>query len=716
MCRKGLLFSQVSLPPTESDKLNSRPCLQQIMLGMSVAMASTAFAGGVPTLDTVIEIDYDNTLMGAASSASEGTVSGEDLATRPLLRPAEVLEAVPGLIVSQHSGSGKANQYYLRGFNLDHGTDFATSLMSMPLNMPTHGHGQGYLDLQFLIPELIDRIQYRKGPLAADVGDFATAGSAAIDYVRTLDAPFVDLTIGEYGYRRGLVAGSSRTGEGTLLHALELTGSDGPWVLSEDLSKRNALLRYSQGSRDHGWSVSAMAYASSWNATDQVPQRALASGQVSRFGNLDPTDGGKTERYSLSYEWAQRGLNQQQRANAYLVDSSLNLWSNFTYCLNDIALNGNCNRGDQFEQVDRRQVYGGSVSQAWQMTWRGKPTELTVGLQGRFDDIGEVALNTSSQRQRTGTIRRDQVREGNLGVYIEQKTQWLDMFRSVVGLRGDAYRFDVNSDRAINSGQRNAQIASPKLALIFGPWRQTEYYLQASSGFHSNDARGVTSRVNPDFRDPANFLTATERADPLVRARSYELGLRTAIVPRLQTSLALWQLDLASELLFIGDAGTTEASAPSRRRGIELANYWTPTEHITVDVDAALSKARFRNSSPGGRLIPGSIEKTASVSTSWNGSGAWSGSARLRYFGPRPLIEDGSVKSKGSTLTNLQMTYAATQQLKLRLEVLNVFDRNVSDIDYFYESQLAGEAAPAEDIHTHPAEPRTVRAAIRWSF
>jgi len=694
--------------------LNSKQYFQWAMISMVIA--SPAYAGGLPTLDSVIEIDYNNSLIGTASSASEGTVSAADLASRPLLRPAEVLEAVPGLIVSQHSGSGKANQYYLRGFNLDHGTDFATSLMSMPLNMPTHGHGQGYLDLQFLIPELIDRIQYRKGPMAADVGDFATAGSAAIDYVRSLDAPFIDLTVGADGYRRGLLAGSSRAGQGTLLHALELTGSDGPWVLSEDLRKRNALLRYSKGTRDQGWSVSAMAYVSRWNATDQVPQRALTSGQVSRFGNLDPTDGGNTERYSLSYEWAQQRQNLQRRANAYVVDSSLNLWSNFTYCLNDIALTGNCNRGDQFEQVDRRQVYGGGISQAWQMTWRGRPAELTVGLQGRFDDIGEVALNTSSQRLRTGTIRRDQVREGNLGLYVEQKTQWLEKFRSVVGLRGDAYRFEVDSDRAINSGQRNAQIASPKLALIFGPWQKTEYYLQASSGFHSNDARGVTSRVNPDFRDQSNFLTATERADPLVRARSYEVGLRTAIVPRLQMSLALWQLDLASELLFIGDAGTTEASAPSRRRGIELANYWTPNEDITIDVDAALSQARFRNNSPGGRLIPGSIEKTASVSAAWRMTDTWSGGMRLRYFGPRPLIEDGSVNSKGSTLTNLQLTYAASKRLKLRLDALNVFDRRVSDIDYFYESQLAGEAAPVEDIHTHPAEPRTLRAAIHWSF
>lgn len=690
-------------------------CRRLTLGSLGMVMSGTLLAGGVPTLDTVIEIDYDNALIGTASSASEGTVSGDDLASRPLLRPAEVMETVPGLIVSQHSGSGKANQYYLRGFNLDHGTDFATSLMGMPLNMPTHGHGQGYLDLQFLIPELIERIQYRKGPLAADVGDFATAGSASIDYRRALDTPFIDLTVGADGYRRALAAGSHRAGEGTLLHALEWTGSDGPWELSEDLRKRNALLRYSQGSRDHGWSVSAMAYASRWNATDQIPQRAITSGQVSRFGNLDPTDGGKTSRYSLSYEWARRGQNQQQRANAYVVDSSLNLWSNFTYCLNDIAANGNCNRGDQFEQVDRRQVYGGGVSQAWQMTWRGKPTELTVGLQGRFDDIGEVALNTSSQRLRTGTIRRDAVREGSLGLYVEQKIQWLSKFRSVVGLRGDAYRFEVNSDRALNSGRRHAQIASPKLALIFGPWQQTEYYLQASSGFHSNDARGVTSRINPDFRDPG-FLTATDRADPLVRARSYELGLRTAIVPRVQTSLALWQLDLASELLFIGDAGTTEASAPSRRHGIELANYWTPTQHITVDIDAALSKARFRHSSPGGRLIPGSIARTASVNAAWNGSGAWSGGVRLRYFGPRPLIEDGSVKSKGSTLTNLQLTYAAAKQLKLRLELLNVFDRKVSDIDYFYESQLAGEAAPVDDIHTHPAEPRALRATVSWLF
>lgn len=681
-----------------------------LMLGCS---ASAAYADGVPELNTVIEIDYDNALIGSASSASEGSISGEALAARPLLRPAEVLEAVPGLIVSQHSGSGKANQYYLRGFNLDHGTDFAASLVGMPLNMPSHGHGQGYLDLQFLIPELVSSLEYRKGSQAVDVGDFATAGSASIDYARALDAPFAEVTLGEYGYYRALLAGSQSTTNGTLLHALEVAENNGPWDLNESLHKRNAVLRYSTGTLDNGWAATAMAYASQWSSTDQVPQRAINSGQISRFGNIDPSSGGETSRYSLSYEWAQRSRHAQQRANAYIVDYSLNLFSNFTYCLNDIALNGNCNHGDQFEQVDRRKIYGGGLSNSWQgMLWH-KPSELTIGTQGRIDDIGDVGLHTTTARERTGTIRRDQIRESSLSFYAEHKMQWLEKFRSVIGLRADSYLFNVRSDLAANAGKDNASIVSPKVALILGPWQKTELYLQANTGFHSNDARGVTSRINPDFRDPA-FGSATEGADPLVRARSYEVGLRSAIVPRLQTSLALWQLDLDSELLFIGDAGTTEPSMPSRRQGIELTNHWQPTAAITLDADFALSQARFRSAAPN--HIPGAIAKTASVNASWSGQGPWSGGLRLRYFGPRPLLEDNSVQSKGSTLVNAQVSYAALKRLKLRADLLNVFNRKVSDIDYYYASQLSSEAAPVDDIHSHPAEPRTLRLTLQWRY
>jgi outer membrane receptor protein involved in Fe transport len=683
--------------------------------------AAASHAGGMPTLDTIVVTPHDNEgLIGEAASATEGTVTARQLENRPLLRPAEILEAVPGLIISQHSGDGKANQYYLRGFNLDHGTDFATRVMGMPANQPTHGHGQGYLDLQFLIPELVEHMHYRKGPYAAEVGDFATAGSASIDYFRKLDAPFAQISVGQNGYRRGLAAGSRETGNtnGHLLYAIEWTENNGPWQTPENIGKLNALLRYSQGTQDNGWSLAAMTYRAQWTATDQVPQRALDAGLISRFGTLDASDGGRTSRHSLSGEWSTRTPERWSRANAWFIDSKLNLWSNFTFCLSDLALAGNCNRGDQFEQADARKVYGFNLASTRYGKVAGLPADFTLGLQLRNDDIGKVGLYTTTRRQRWGTVREDSVRQSNVALYAEAQVQWLEKFRSVAGLRGDAYRFKVNSDTAANSGQAGDRIFSPKLALIFGPWAKTEYYANAGYGFHSNDARGITARTNPDFRDTANFGTAVEASTPLVRAKGYELGLRSALVPTLHTSLALWRLDLASELRFVGDAGTTEPSFPSRRTGIEWANYWTPTRGITVDADLALSRARFTRIDAGvaGHYIPGAIERTFSVGATWDNGGTWSAGMRLRYFGPRALVEDNSQRSKGSTIVNLAAGYRIGTRTRLSLDVLNAFDSKASDIDYLYESQLATEGAAVNDIHTHPAEPRSLRLTLRTGF
>ena len=687
-----------------------------LVIGFLVA-ANNADAGGIQTLE-VVEVKASNQdLIGIANTASEGTVTAKQLENRPLLRPAEVLEVVPGLIISQHSGDGKANQYYLRGFNLDHGTDFATTLMGMPANMPTHAHGQGYSDLQFLIPELIDRMQYRKGPYSADVGDFATAGSASIDYFRKLDSPFADLSVGSHGYRRALIAGSPEVGNGNLLYALEWTENNGPWVLPENIGKLNGLLRYSQGSRDNGWSVTGMAYNAKWSSTDQVPQRAIDQGLISRYGNLDTTDGGKTHRYSLSGEWSERENGRWTRANAYVMDYSLNLWSNFTFC----TLGCNPGPGDQFEQADRRQVYGFNAARTWYGDWIAQGAEFTLGLQTRFDDIGRVGLYTTTVRQRWGTVAENKVREGNFSLYGETQIQWLKKFRSIIGLREDFYSFDVNSDTPQNSGKVTANMTSPKLALIFGPWYKTEYYVNLGYGFHTNDARGVTVKVNPDFRDtdPATgFGTPATASKPMVRAKGYEFGIRSGIIPKLQTSLSLWQLNLASELVFAGDAGTTEPSFPSRRTGIEWANYWTPTSSVTVDADVSFSRARYTgiDSSIPGNHIPGAVQSVASVGLTYDEGAKWSGGLRLRYFGPRPLIEDNSVRSPSSTLINLRTSYKFDNKMKLSLDVLNLFDRKVSDIDYYYASQLNGEATPMNDIHTHPSEPRTYRVSLRVGF
>jgi len=686
------------------------------VLTLFLLLAQRAFAAGVPTLDEVSVTAKATDQLGVASTSSEGTVTAEQLENRPLLRPAEVLEVVPGLIISQHSGDGKANQYYLRGFNLDHGTDFSTSLMGMPVNMPTHAHGQGYTDLNFLIPELVERVQYRKGTYYAGDGDFSAAGSARIDYVRKLDAPYAQVTQGGGGFSRLLAAASPKVNEGNLLIAAEGYHNDGPWTVPEHLRKDNLVVRYGQGQRDEGWVVSLLGYDAKWTATDQIAERAMAT--VGRYGSLDSSTGGDTHRYSLSGEWADVEANGASRANVYLIDYALNLWSNFTYATDTV-------HGDQFLQADKRTIIGAKASHNWLQEMHGIPVITTIGTDVRHDDIG-VGLFSTQNRQKWGTVRDDKVKQTSVSLWGETQIQWSEKFRSILGMRGDSYQFDVNSDSAANAGKKNDAIVSPKLSLVFGPWEQTEYYLNAGRGFHSNDARGTTIRVNPDPRPgtrPGCSGAAGECSGdsvdpvrPLVPATGYEVGVRSAVLPGLQTSLTLWRLDIDSELVFVGDAGTTSASRPSRRHGVEWANYWNPVAWLLIDGDVSLSSARFTDGDPTGDRIPGAIEHATSIGVILQDCDPWSAGLRLRYFGPRPLIEDNSVRSKSSTLVNMLVGYRITQRVRLNMEVLNLLDTQVSDIDYYYESQLHSETTSVADIHTHPAEPRTLRASVNVKF
>lgn len=691
--------------------------MKNAFIFINILVTNTALAAGSPTLDEVFVIARATDQLGIASTSSEGTVTAMQLEGRPLLRPAEVLEVVPGLIISQHSGDGKANQYYLRGFNLDHGTDFSTSLMGMPVNMPTHAHGQGYNDLNFLIPELVERVQYRKGTYYAGDGDFSAAGSARIEYVRKLDAPFAQVTLGSNGYARALTAASPTVKEGNLLLAAEGYHNDGPWTVPEHLRKDNLVVRYGQGQRDEGWGVSLLAYDAQWTATDQIAQRTMAT--VGRYGSLDPTTGGNTHRYSLSGDWAETGNNGSSHANVYVIDYALNLWSNFTYATDPV-------HGDQFMQADKRTIVGAKASHNWQGDMRGIPVITTIGTDVRHDDI-DVGIFLTENRNTWGAVRDDKVKQNSVSLWGEMQIQWLEKFRSILGLRGDSYQFDVNSDTAANSGNKKDAIVSPKLSLVFGPWNQTEYYLNAGRGFHSNDARGTATNVNPDPRPGARAAGCTgpvgtcsgDALSPvgaLVPATGYEVGVRSAWLPGLQTSLTLWRLDINSELIFTGDAGTTQASRPSRRQGVEWANYWAPAAWLLIDGDASLSSAHFTDGDPLGNHIPGAIEQAASVGVSLQECDPWLAGLRLRYFGPRPLIEDNSVRSKSSTLVNMQVGYRISKPVKVSMEILNLFNERVSDIDYFYASQLPGEAAPVSDMHTHPAEPRAVRMTIKISF
>jgi outer membrane cobalamin receptor len=682
-----------------------------------------------PLRDLVEESDN---LIGVANAASQGAVRYEDLALRPVLRPGELLESVPGVITSQHSGQGKANQYYLRGFNLDHGTDLSINVDGMPVNFPTHGHGQGYSDLSFLIPELVNDVKYQKGPYYAERGDFASAGAVRIDYARTLDNSVAGVEAGSFEYGRGLFLSAPRLKTGNLLFALELGYSNGPWVHPDGYRKINGLVRYNIDKTQDSFSALFMGYDGRWDSTDQIPARAVESGTLDRFGAVDPTDGGDSSRYSFSVDWKHSWKDALTETSAYVLRYDLNLFSNFTYFLDDPV------HGDQFEQTDRRTTLGGQVSHRWLSRWGNIDTENLTGVQFRNDYVGNVGLYHTEARHRLSTVRQDQVDQRNLSFYWQNTTNWLSHFRTLFGLRADFYDFDVTSNIPENSGDVSDSIVSPKLGLIFGPWKKTEFYTNFGYGFHSNDARGTTLHIDPVTRLPVDPVT------PLVRSKGAEWGMRSTLFRNWQTTFTLWLLDFDSELLFIGDAGITEPSRASRRTGFEWDNRFKPLSWITVEWNWAYSRARFRAHDPAGNRIPGAVEGVFTaglwldgipLKLNWFGHtvgvlpskrsaqlansffGRMIVGLHLRYFGPRPLTEDNSVRSSSSTLTNLSVGYRISKNWNAFVDVFNLFDSKSSDIDYFYRSRLPGELLSGlEDVQTHPVEPISIRFSLTTNF
>ncbi len=691
--------------PHRSRQSFQRHCLAAAcMAGGACFLPATLWAQAASaTLPTVEVQGSRNSVLGEAGTASEGVITQQQLDARTVYRPGEVLEAVPGLVVSQHSGEGKANQFYLRGFNLDHGTDLRTTVDGMLVNQRSHAHGQGWSDVNFMIPELGTLLEYRKGPFYAAEGDFSSAGAVSLKYANTLPSGIASVGVGQNGFARTLLADSPRLGDGNLLYAIELMHNDGPFSVKDNYQKKNGVLRYSQGTEANGFNITAMAYSAKWHATDQIPLRAVQSGQIGRFDGIDQTDGGQASRYSLSGEWRQASGNVATTVNAYVIRQRLDLFSNFTYFLDNPV------DGDQFAQPDRRTTTGVNASQTYATTLWGRDSEFTVGAQFQNDSIANALQNTVARRV-TSTTRADQISERSLGLYAENKTRWSDSFRSVLGVRADNFQFKVDSDNAANSGTASDTRVSPKVNLIFGPFHKSEFYASAGYGFHSNDARGTTLTIDPKTGQSADKVT------PLVRAKGLELGVRTEAIAGLQSSFSVYRLDFDSELVFIGDAGNTEAGRASRRTGFEFSNYYKPLPWLTVDADIAFAKGRYRSFDPAGNRIPGAVEGVASVALAVDNLGPYFGALQLRYFGPRPLLEDNSQRSKSTATLNGRIGYKFNPKLKIELEGFNLTNRKASAIDYYYESQLKKETSPVADAHFHPIESRSFRVTLVANF
>jgi hypothetical protein len=645
-------------------------------------------------------------LLGIAGSASQGQVGAPEFEYRPLSRAGELVEVIPGTLATQHSGSGKANQFFLRGFNLDHGTDFSVHVDGVPMNLPSHAHGQGYLDLNSIIPELVDNVEFGKGPYYAEAGDFSSAGYARMHSVHRLPQGFIKLTGGEYNHYRVVAADSGAVGPGELLYAGEVNFYDGPWQKPERLGKYNGLVRYTIDRADWGGSVIGKAYHGNWDATNQIARRAVERGLISRFGSLDTSDGGTSSRYSLSGNlWSQTG-SQRNEVNLYAVYYDLDLFSNFTYFLE------NPDHGDQIEQRERRFIVGGNGERTWYADWFGRDVTNTLGLQLRHDAIPDLQLNHSQRRRLLNRVRRDEVEETSIGVYLKNETRWRKKFRTLVGLRSDFFGFEVQSrSLSINSGDRSATQLSPKLSFILGPWHDTEFFLNLGYGYHSNDARGATIS-----RDPVTGRSA-HRVDPLVASRGGEIGLRSRGLSSLDTTLALWWMELDSELVFVGDAGATEPSGKSERYGVEWTNLYRPVDWLTLDADFAFTAARFSDAPATKNDVPNSVGRVISAGATVELPSGLFAALRLRHFGQVPLTEDGGVKAGSTSLVNLAAGYQR-KNLRVEMAVFNLFDSKDKDIAYSYDSRLRSEprGASVPDIHFHPVEPRAVRVTATLRF
>jgi outer membrane receptor protein involved in Fe transport len=647
-------------------------------------------------------------LLGSASTASEGIIVNDELALTPAFRVAQLLETVPGLQVTSHSGEGKANQYLLRGYNLDHGTDLATFVDGMPVNEPTHAHGQGYTDLNFLIPELATNVTYSKGPYYADEGDFASVGSVHINYLDTL-TPQISYMEGTLGYERLFAGASASLGAGNLLGALEWQHYNGPWVNPDELHKINGVLRYSVGDNIDGYSLTAMYYHGLWNATTDQPERAIEESLISRVGSLNPSDGGMAQRSSLTAQLFKPVADGELHASGYVFGNQLTLWNDFTHFLIDPL------HGDQEEQHENRATIGANIDMKHAAPIFRLQNDVTVGLATRndFNDVSrlptEDRVAIPAADDPLNFSEADSVRLSSFSAYLESATRWTDWFRSVLG-----YRYDTQygSDRGTNAGTASDHLLAPKGSLIFKPLGATELYVSAGRGFHSDDLRGVTAAQN-----------AHEAGAPLIARQSgEEVGLRQQITHAFTMTLAFYKLNAQSEITYDPDAGVDTAGPGSRRRGYEVNLTYQALQWLEFYGSYSGNRARYLTpyddgTGHVGEYLPNAPFATGSFNVYVKNLGRWSGSLGYRYLSSYPLSSDDSVQGHGYGIWSGDAHYVIGAGWSVGLGIYNLLDKKADAAEFWYIDRLQGEAAAGvADVHIHPLEGTSARVTIAKSF
>lgn len=676
------------------------------VLGLFVLLLSTLLPGSrlawshEPEDITLPEIGIRAERPVAASS--QQFIPDKEILLQPQGRPANLLRLIPGLITVEHSGgAGKADQYFLRGFDADHGTDLALFTDGMPVNLRSHAHGQGYADLNFIIPETIQGIEVYKGTYHVQFGDFATAG--AVNYVTrdVVKEGLLQLSGGQFDTQRHLLMLSPTQDRVRTLFAAEGFYTNGPFLNDNRYFRFNGLGKLTMNPTTRSeLSLTGSFHKAQWNASGEIPLRAVTAGLLDRFGAIDPSEGGKTARgtgrLNYHYDTATGG---KAFANLYAQYYRLDLFTNFTFFLNDPV------GGDGIQQVDRRVLYGGDVG--WQQAWNvlGIPGSAIAGLQMRVDDI-HARLGTQTKRVPTGTTTDSDILEASYSPYLKLEFQPLPWMRLAGGVRGDFFTFDVRN-RCPGcphqpSGRTSAGLVSPKANLILGPWGGTELFANFGTGFHSNDARAAVGGG----------------ATPLARGTGYEIGLRTKQWDRVELTATLWALDLQSELVFVGDEGTTEARGPTRRYGTEIGIRAQLLEPLFFNGSFTWTHAEFRET---GGAIPLAPEHTGYAALLLRWPEGLSSQLQMLYLGARPLVEDRSVKAPSWTVFDLIERYQLPikpprGRLEAFLSIQNLLDTKWEQAIFFFDSRLLSEAAPVGDIHFVPGTPRFFMGGVAWYF
>jgi len=650
---------------------------------------------------------------GQEVSAAKGSFSAQTLQNLPVENAGDLLQLIPGLVASQHSGSGKASQYYLRGFNLDHGSDFATYVDLMPVNMVSHGHGQGYTDLNFVIPELISGMHYRKGPYYVDSGDFSAAGNAHFHSAAFLTGNRFKLEAGSFGYRRIFAAAQKQQGLGNWMLGVEWQGYEGPWVnQDESINKQNLWLKYASGNERAGVDASFMSYRNTWNAADQIPLRAISNGSISEYSTIDPSSGGEAYRDSLSMQRRWHGERSQLMANVYLVRSGLDLWSNFTYFFKP--------EGDQFFQQDKRYIAGGDLVHSRSSQLFGRESLHSFGLQLRSDYIHSVGLFDAVERKAISVQREDEVQQHYRRLYWQSTVLASEKLRLTGGLGMNFHQFKLmplqaNSESTleVNRGKQADEVLTGALRLAYQVTDNLEFLANVGRNYHSNDARGIISRQNPQTGE------ATSRVRPLVPVGGLDAGLSwRSSSKRLSASMSGWVLNSDEVLVYAGDEGTTvDGGGEGRRKGLEATFGVNNIEGMDVQLDIAFTDAIVRVQGDSGKednIMPGTLSEVFGVRMSKTFLGPWAVNMSWRYFGSY-LLENG-MRAEPSRKLDGGIQYLSDVGFIIRLDILNVLDSNDSEVEYGYASQLPGEQRSVEDRHLRRLSPRSLRLKVEYEF